>query len=65
MTGRWAWNREQQARLARAGDGVLRMLFVADADRASVMRAQLYEAGAAPWTLLTAFVRRRFARSRR
>jgi len=52
-------------RLARAGDGVLRMLFGADADRASVVRAQPHEAEAALWTLLTAFVQRRFPCSRR
>lgn len=54
MTGRRAWSREQQARIALAGEGVLYMLLDDDADTDNVVHAQLDDAEAAVWTL-TAF----------
>lgn len=54
MTGRRAWNREQQARAALAGEGVLHVLRDDDADVHNVVQAQLEDAEAAVWTL-TAF----------
>lgn len=54
MTGRRAWNREQEARRALAGAGVLHMLLRDDADTHNVVHAQLEDAEVAVWTL-TAF----------
>lgn len=54
MTARRAWNRQQQARAALAGEGVLHVLLDEDADAHNVIHAQLQDAEAAVWTL-TAF----------